>query len=99
MIVTCGVESAPHLPFHRARPLCRALTFPETDMADYFTHFSCVLDVGTPDNAARALDLYPAFMKEAARARSPAAFWCRFTLTRTARNSGCATKALEILCR
>src|SRR5258708_6984897 len=67
MIVTCGVESAPHLPFHRARPLCRALTFPETDMADYFTHFSCVLDVGTPDNAARALDLYPAFMKEAAR--------------------------------
>ena len=36
-------------------------------MADYFTHFSCVLDVGTPDNAARALDLYPVFMKEAAR--------------------------------
>ncbi|SNS94327.1 hypothetical protein [Sphingopyxis indica] len=27
-------------------------------MADYFTHFSCVLDVGTLDNAARALDLY-----------------------------------------
>src|SRR5258708_18849622 len=67
MMVTCGVESAPHLPFHRARPLCRALTFLEADMADYFTHFSCVLDVGTPDNAARALDLYPVFMKEAAR--------------------------------
>ena len=29
-------------------------------MADFFTHFSCVLDVGTPDNAARALDLYQA---------------------------------------
>jgi hypothetical protein len=43
------------------------LTFLEADMADYFTHFSCVLDVRTPDNAARALDLYPAFMKEAAR--------------------------------
>ena len=27
-------------------------------MADYFTHFSCVLDVRTPENAARALDLY-----------------------------------------
>jgi len=27
-------------------------------MADYFTHFSCLLDVGTPENAARALDLY-----------------------------------------
>ena len=27
-------------------------------MADYFTHFSCLLDIGTPDNAARALDLY-----------------------------------------
>src|SRR5260370_185009 len=47
--------------------LCRAFTFPEADMADYFTHFSCLLDVGTPDNAARALDLYPAVMKEAAR--------------------------------
>ncbi|MGC8732291.1 MAG: hypothetical protein ACP5RC_08540, partial [Halothiobacillaceae bacterium] len=27
-------------------------------MADYFTHFSCLLDVGSPENAARALDLY-----------------------------------------
>lgn len=27
-------------------------------MADYFTHFSCPLDVGTPKNAAGALDLY-----------------------------------------
>lgn len=36
-------------------------------MADFFTHFSCVLDVGTPDNAAHALDLYRAFMEEAAR--------------------------------
>ena len=37
-------------------------------MADYFTHFSCVLDVGTPDNVAHALDLYPACMEQAARA-------------------------------
>jgi hypothetical protein len=27
-------------------------------MADYFTHFSCLLDVRTPENAARALELY-----------------------------------------
>lgn len=27
-------------------------------MADHFTRFSCLLDVGTPENAARALDLY-----------------------------------------
>ena len=27
-------------------------------MADYFTHFSCLLDLGTPESAARALDLY-----------------------------------------
>lgn len=27
-------------------------------MTNYFTRFSCLLDVGTPDNAARALDLY-----------------------------------------
>jgi len=27
-------------------------------MADYFTHFSCALDVVTADNAARAFELY-----------------------------------------
>ena len=27
-------------------------------MADYFTHFSCLLDVGTPDKAAHALALF-----------------------------------------
>jgi hypothetical protein len=30
----------------------------ETDMADYYTHFSCLFDVGTHENAMRALDLY-----------------------------------------
>ena len=34
----------------------RAMSSQETIMADYFTHFSCLLDVGTPENAARALD-------------------------------------------
>jgi hypothetical protein len=29
-------------------------------MADYFTQFSCLLDVGTPQNAARALEIYKA---------------------------------------
>lgn len=27
-------------------------------MADYFTHFSCLIDVGTPDKADRALGLF-----------------------------------------
>lgn len=27
-------------------------------MADYFTQFSCVLDVGTPDKAVTALDIF-----------------------------------------
>lgn len=27
-------------------------------MADHFTHFSCLLDMRTPENAARALELY-----------------------------------------
>jgi len=27
-------------------------------MADYFTHFSCLLDVGSPEKAARALALF-----------------------------------------
>ena len=35
-------------------------------MADYFTHFSCLLDVGTPENATRALDLYNALSEEGA---------------------------------
>ena len=29
-------------------------------MSDYFTHFSCLLDVGTPENAVRALEIYAA---------------------------------------
>lgn len=29
-------------------------------MANYFTHFSCLLDVGTHQNADRAVDLYKA---------------------------------------
>ena len=33
-------------------------------MADYFTHFSCELDVVTTDNAARALELYRQFSDE-----------------------------------
>ncbi|BAI99157.1 hypothetical protein Sj15T_31500 [Sphingobium sp. TA15] len=40
-------------------------------MADYFTHFSCLLDVGTPDNAARALDLYNALSEEGASEEPP----------------------------
>jgi hypothetical protein len=36
-------------------------------MADYFTHFSCLLDVGTPDNAKTALDLYSTFVADAIR--------------------------------
>jgi hypothetical protein len=40
-------------------------------MADFDTHFSCLLDVGSPDNAARALDLYQAFMEDAAREEVP----------------------------
>lgn len=30
-------------------------------MADYFTQFSCMFDVGTPDNARRALELFQSF--------------------------------------
>ena len=33
-------------------------------MADYFTHFSCNLDVVTADNAARAFELYRQFSDE-----------------------------------
>lgn len=40
-------------------------------MADFFTHFSCLLDVGTPDNAARALDLYNKLSEEGASEEPP----------------------------
>ncbi len=40
-------------------------------MADYFTHFSCLLDVGTPENAARALDLYNKLSADGASEEPP----------------------------
>ena len=40
-------------------------------MADYFTHFSCLLDVGTPENAARALDLYNQLSEDGASEDPP----------------------------
>ncbi|MBX9841314.1 MAG: hypothetical protein K2Z80_05850 [Xanthobacteraceae bacterium] len=40
-------------------------------MADYFTDLSCLLDVGTPENAARALELYNCMMKDNAAEDSP----------------------------
>ncbi|MGE6741218.1 hypothetical protein ACQKGC_13175 [Allorhizobium pseudoryzae] len=40
-------------------------------MADYFIHFSCLLDVGSPENAARALDLYNALARENAAEDPP----------------------------
>ncbi len=40
-------------------------------MADYFTHFSCLLDVGTIENAARALDLYNGLSAEGASDETP----------------------------
>lgn len=40
-------------------------------MADYFTHFSCLLDVGTPDNAALALDLYNKLSEDGASEEPP----------------------------
>lgn len=40
-------------------------------MAEYLTHFSCLLDVGTADNAARALHLYTALSEDNAAEDSP----------------------------
>ena len=33
-------------------------------MADYFTHFSCLLDVGSAEKAARAYELFLSFLNE-----------------------------------
>lgn len=40
-------------------------------MADYFTDFSCLLDVGTPDNAAHAFDLYNRLSEDGASEDPP----------------------------
>ena len=40
-------------------------------MADHFTHFSCLLDVGTPDNAARTLALYNQLSEDGASEDPP----------------------------
>ena len=61
-------------------------------MADYFTHFSCLLDVGTPENAARALDLYNRLSEEGASEEPPSeASSFRSNRSMAAANSGCAT--------
>ena len=69
-------------------------------MADFFTHFSCVLDVGTPDNATRALKLYQAFMEDAAHEDVPqTASSCRSSRSTARPNSGFATTSPAILSR
>lgn len=40
-------------------------------MADFFAHFSCLLDVGTSENAARVLDFYNALSLEDAEENAP----------------------------
>ncbi|TQM90061.1 hypothetical protein [Roseinatronobacter monicus] len=48
-------------------------------MADYFTRFSCLLDVGTPQNAARAYEAFLALRNDAyAKAET---LCCGFDLT------------------
>lgn len=41
-------------------------------MADYHTHFSCLLDVGTHENAVRAVDLYKALPDGSSAEHDPA---------------------------
>ena len=41
-------------------------------MADYFTHFSCLLDAGSPEHAAKAVALFHRLRAEEADADEPA---------------------------
>ncbi len=43
-------------------------------MADYITHFACILDVGSRFNAARACSMWSAFAEELDREGIPAGF-------------------------
>lgn len=49
-------------------------------MADYYTHFSRLLDVGTPEIAARALDLYLRLQEEDRESDEPQ--WHGFDVSR-----------------
>src|SRR5690606_27992640 len=40
--------------------------------ADYFTHFSCLLDAGSPENAAKAMALFHRLRAEEADTDDPA---------------------------
>ena len=40
-------------------------------MADYFTHFSCLLDVGTPQKAVQAIDFFVARCDEDDQSEEP----------------------------
>ncbi|MBA3911837.1 MAG: hypothetical protein C0524_18660 [Rhodobacter sp.] len=40
-------------------------------MADYFTHFSCLLDVGCPEKALRAIDFFVALRDEDDKSEEP----------------------------
>lgn len=67
MIEAAGRRRSPRVSQNLPEPGHRAgLFLLEPDMANFFTHFSCLLDVGTTDGAARALDLYRSFIAEAA---------------------------------
>jgi hypothetical protein len=56
-LLTRSLRQIPYV----ARPRAKLFHVQEPEMTEYFTHFSCALDVGTPDNAAHALDLYNQF--------------------------------------
>ena len=43
-------------------------------MADYYTHFSCLLDVGTSDNVSHGLVIYEAMKSEWSEACQDLAF-------------------------
>ena len=63
-------------------------------MADYFTRFSCLLDVGTIENAARALDIYNELMAQnATEDPLPSRFYFLSSRNMAPRGSGCAIPA------
>jgi hypothetical protein len=49
----------------------RASSHLEGPMADYFTHLSCLLDVGTPERAARVIDFFAALRDDDDKSEEP----------------------------
>jgi hypothetical protein len=64
-------QTGPSIPLALKACFARAFAHLETDMANYFNQFSCLLPVGSAANLEAALAIYHAYAVERAEAEEP----------------------------